>query len=147
MRLDDTQDRRDALIAAWDACLVKNGARYAPDNGRRSAAGAAAGQEPTGKAYRQVQEPIPQPAKAACMNKLPLLPVEFDPSLNPHYRDNAVANVKCLRQHGIKVHLTKDTSENPNGLGWTYDDNAGPLPENSGTIEHDCELAAYGGKN
>jgi len=148
MRLDDTQDRRDAMIAAWDACLVKNGARYAPDNGRAAAGAAAApGQDGTGKVLRQVQDPIPQAAKTACMNKLPQLPVEFDPNLNPHYRDNAVTNVKCLREHGIKVHLTKDTSVDPNGLGWTYDDNAPPMPDNSGQIEHDCELAAYGGKS
>jgi len=147
MRLDDSPEQRDAMIRAWDACLVKNGARYAPDRGRGAAAGAAASPGQTGTVVRTVVEPIPKAAKAACLDKLPLGPPEQDPNLNPHYRDDSLANVKCLRQHGIKVHLVNDTSVDSNGLGWTFDDNAGPLPANEGQIEDDCVLASFGGKN
>jgi hypothetical protein len=147
MRLDDSPEQRDALIRAWDACLVKNGARYTPDRGRGAAAGAAAGPGQTAVVVRTVAEPIPKAAKAACTDKLPLGPPEQDPNLNPHYRDDSLANVKCLRQNGIKVHLVNDTSVDPNGLSWTYDDSAGTLPANEDKIEHDCELAAFGGRN
>lgn len=129
-RLDDTPERHEALIAAWDACLVARGATY-------GGAGVAGG--------KSLKEPIPTAAKNACTDKLPIGPPELDPSQNLHYRDDMVAEINCLRAHGDRVHLTSDTSVYPNGLGWTYDDNA-TVPANEGQIEDACQLAAFGGK-
>jgi hypothetical protein len=145
MRLDDTPERRDALIAAWADCLVKHGARYS------TAADAAVAAPAVGRGangtQRTLHQPIPKAASAACQNKLPLGPPEQDPQLNPHYRDDWLANVKCLRDHGVKVHLTKDTSVDADGLTWTYDDDTGDLPANQTQIENDCTLKSFGGKN
>ena len=141
MRLDMTDEERQALIDAWDACLVKHGARYAQPGEQAGPAGnTKAGLKPS------VADPVPQSAKNACTNKLPLLPPELDPGRNPHYRDDWVANVKCLRDHGIKVHLVEDNSDGDNALAWTFDDNEGAVPADMTQIEHNCELAAFGGK-
>jgi hypothetical protein len=129
-RLDDTPERHEALIDAWDACLAAHGATY-------GGTGVAGG--------RSLKEPIPTAAKNACTDKLPIGPPELDPSQNLHYRDDMVAEISCLRAHGDKVHLTSDTSVYPNGLGWTYDDNA-TTPANEGQIEDACQLAAFGDK-
>ena len=142
MRLDDTDERRQDLISAWDECLVKHGARYAPSRGP----GVSAGPAGKGPGARVVAEPIPAKAKAACMDKLPLMPPELEPDSNPHYRDDWLANVKCLRAHGYKVHLANDTSAGPNGLTWTYDEDAGELPDNATKIENDCQMVAFGNK-
>jgi len=138
MRLDMTDEERQALIDAWDACLVKNGARYAKAGEQAGVAGDT----------KIVAEPVPQSAKSACMNELPLMPPELDPARNPNYRDDWVANVKCLRDHGMKVHLTEDNSTGDNALSWTYDDSAGAgVPETQeAQIVRACELAAFGGK-
>jgi hypothetical protein len=141
-RLDDTPQEREALIHAWDECLVEHGAHWAAP---REQSGPV---NPSGNAggIRTVADPVPDKAKAACENKLPLEPPELDPSINPHYRDDVLAEITCLRDHGEMVHLTSDTSVDPNGLGWTFDSSNTPLPANSDRIENDCELAAFGGK-
>ena len=140
MRLDDTDEQRDNLISAWNACLVDHGARYATARD----GGVAAGPSGAGSDTRTVADPIPAKARAACRDKVPLMPPELEPELNPHYRDDWRANVKCLREHGYKVHLTQDTSAGPNGLTWTYDEDAGTLPDNAAQIENDCQLTAFG---
>jgi hypothetical protein len=143
MRLDDTDERRDTLIRAWDTCLVKHGAHYEPANKRAAALPA----DSTGKAFPQLAEPIPASAKAACQDLLPQMPPELEPDQNPHYRDDWVANVKCLRAQGYQVHLTTDTSAGPGGLTWTYDDNAtGELPDDAAQIEQKCMITAFGPK-
>jgi hypothetical protein len=137
MRLDDSPQRRDRLIAAWDACLIEHGAKTRANTRAAGVAGAPA---------RTVVEPVPVSASKPCQDKLPLLPPELEPGLNPHYRDDWKAEVACLREHGVKVHLTSDTSDGPDGLSWTYDDDAGKLPADADRIQHDCELAAFGRK-
>ncbi|WP_055587621.1 hypothetical protein [Peterkaempfera griseoplana] len=132
-RLDDTPEERAALIHAWDQCLVDHGAHWTTT--RPGVAGAPA----------TVADPIPPAASSACKNKLPLMPPELDPALNPHYRDDMLANIKCLRAHGVMVHLTSDTSVNANGLSWTYDSSDTPLPPNQGQIEDKCQMEAFGG--
>ncbi|MDX3238986.1 hypothetical protein PV392_25530 [Streptomyces sp. ME03-5709C] len=136
LRLDDSPERRDRLIAAWDKCLLENGAKT-------GGAGAAA---PPGEEQPVfIADPIPERAKNACADKLPIGPPEQDPGLNPHYREDWQKNVSCLRSKGIMVHLTKDTSSDPNGLGWTYDDDYVDTGQDTSSIEHDCERKAFGG--
>jgi hypothetical protein len=132
-RLDDTPEERQALIHAWDQCLVDHGARWTTTQ---------AGVAGRGK---QVAEPIPAPAHAACENKLPQEPPELNPSLNPHYRDDTLAEVACLRHHGVMVHLVADTSVDPHGLSWTFDSSTTKVPANESELEDQCQLAAFGG--
>lgn len=132
-RLDDSPQRRQAIIDAWDTCLAAHGAVYG-------------GSGPAGASRKALQEPIPAAAKNACTDKLPIGPPELDPGLNPHYRDDMIAEVKCLRAHGEMVHLTSDTSVDPNGLSWTYDSATTQIPPNSGQLKDSCQLAAFGGK-
>ncbi|MFD8720207.1 hypothetical protein ACFV2H_19880 [Streptomyces sp. NPDC059629] len=137
-RMDDTEERRAQLIYAWNSCLVDHGAHW------NDARAAAAGIAPGGKSA-VVADPVPEAAKKACMNKLPVGPPEENPNLNPHYADDMKADVACLRAHGYQVHLTKDTSDDPKGLGWTYDDGA-TGPAANATVEHTCEMQAFAGK-
>jgi hypothetical protein len=131
MQLDDTDAERNARIGAWQDCLVEHGAEYATDP--RS----------LGVAPRPVADPVPPAASAACRSVLPRLPVELNPNLNPDYVADSEANVRCLREHGIPVHLYRDTSVWPDGLSWTYDSSDVELPADQGRIEEDCELAAF----
>jgi hypothetical protein len=132
-RLDDTPQQHEALIHAWDVCLLANGATT------EGATGIAGDRTP-------IREPIPKQALDACLSKEPLGPPELDPGLNPDYRQDWLADIACLRSHGVMVHLTQDTSAGPNGLAWTFDDNAPPLPPNEPQLEDQCELSAFSGK-
>jgi hypothetical protein len=136
-RLDDTEERGRQLTGAWYDCLVKHGARWATLEDGPGVAG-------VGNKFPA--RPYPAKAQAACRNKVPLDPPELDPATNPHYRDDWKADVKCLREHGIMVHLTKDPSAGPNGLTWTYDEDAGQSPDNQEQIENDCMMRAFGNK-
>ncbi|HEY2698305.1 MAG TPA: hypothetical protein VGJ45_22785 [Pseudonocardiaceae bacterium] len=132
-RLDDTPEQHEALIHAWDVCLLANGATT------EGATGVAGDRTP-------IKEPIPKQATNACMSKEPLGPPELDPNLNPNYRQDWLDEISCLRSHGEMVHLTQDTSVDANGLSFTFDDNAPPLPANEAQLENSCELAAFSGK-
>jgi hypothetical protein len=132
-RLDDTPQEHQALIQAWDDCLVAHGAQTSTSR-QAGVMGATT-----------IVEPIPDSAKAACTDKLPLLPPELDPAQNPHYRDDSVALVACLRGRGVMVHLTQDTSVYAGGLSWTYDDHAPPMPADEQQSERTCTLMAFGG--
>ncbi|SEG94569.1 hypothetical protein SAMN05216223_13072 [Actinacidiphila yanglinensis] len=132
-RLDDTPAEREALIHAWDQCLVDHGAKWTTT--RPGIAGSP----------KTVADPIPKTAAAACENKLPLEPPELNPALNAHYRDDTLAEIKCLRKHGVMVHLVADTSVDPGGLSWTFDDGSPEIPANEGQLEDQCEQQAFGG--
>lgn len=132
MQLDDTDAEHMARIGQWQDCLVDNGAEYATDP--RS----------LGIAPRPVADPVPESARAACTDVLPRLPKETNPNLNPDYVADSEANVACLRENGVMVHLYNDTSVWPDGLSWTYDSSDVELPDNQSQIEKACELAAFG---
>ncbi|MEU1620309.1 hypothetical protein ABZ479_23750 [Streptomyces sp. NPDC005722] len=136
LRLDDSPERRARLIKAWDKCLLANGAKTG---------GAGAAAPPGEEQPLFIAEPVPEGAKRACADKLPLAPPELDPALNPRYRQDWQEDVKCLRSKGIKVHLVNDTSDGPNGLTWTYDDDYVGTGQDTSKIEHDCEMEAFGG--
>ncbi|WP_431952685.1 hypothetical protein [Actinacidiphila sp. bgisy167] len=140
LRLDDSPERRNRLIAAWDKCLLEHGAKTGG-----TGAAPPPGAEPGGEEPVFVADPIPERAKNACADKLPIGPPEQDPALNPHYREDWQKDVSCLRSNGIMVHLTRDTSLNPNGLGWTYDDDYVDTRQDTSSIEQDCERKAFGG--
>ena len=129
-RLDDTPPQINAIIGAWDNCLVAHGATY--------------GNVP-GVAGSQNLANIPASAKAACMDKEPQLPPQLNPASNPHYRADSIANVACLRAHGVMVHLVADTSVSSNGLSWAFDSDASSPPANLGQIQQECQLKAFGG--
>lgn len=129
-RLDDSPAQIDALIGAWDDCLVAHGATYG--NGA-----AVAGSRTLSN--------IPASAKAACLSKEPELPPQLVPSENPHYRADFISEVACMRAQGVMVHLVTDTSGGFNGLSWTYD-NSNPLPADSNQVEAQCQAKAFSGK-
>lgn len=129
-RIDDTPQQIDAIVAAWNNCLVAHGATYG------NVAGVAGSKNLAN---------IPASAKAACVDKQPLSPPQLNPATNPSYRADWVAEVACLRAHGDMVHLTTDSSAGPNGLAYTYDAGAPPPPANEGQIEQECQLKAFGG--
>ncbi|GAB6902551.1 hypothetical protein [Kineosporia succinea] len=135
LRLDDTEARVRQLSAAHADCLAENGARYATDG--ENLVGVDSG---NGK---MLVQPIPEKALRACIGLEPLAPVEMRPDSNPHYRENWQANVACLREHGLKVHLTQDMTD-PAFLSWTYDEDAGISPDNQPQIEEDCMAQAFG---
>jgi hypothetical protein len=132
-RLDDTPQQHEAQIHAWDVCLLANGATT------EGAAGEAGDRTP-------IKEPIPKQAYTACIGKEPLGAPELDPNQNPNYRQDWRNEISCLRSRGDMVHLTQDTSVDPHGLSFTYDDNAPPPPANEEQIENSCELAAFADK-
>ncbi|WP_187976241.1 hypothetical protein [Mycetocola sp. JXN-3] len=136
MRLDDSPERRDQLIGAWNACLIAHGATA--DNGRN--APGAAGQSGTkADTYPRAADPVPDTAKAACTNLLPLMPKELEAATNPKFRDQSVAWISCLRDHGIFMHLL-----NAQNLDANYDDSMTSIPDNAGDIDQKCTLQAFG---
>jgi hypothetical protein len=137
LRLDDSEERRDRIINAWDQCLLEHGAKT----------GGPGALAPPGEDQPVfIANPIPQGAKNACIDKQPLGPPELNPELNPHYREDWQKDVACLRSKGMKVHLGKDTSDNPNGLSWTFDDDYVDTGQNTSAIEDDCQRKAFSGQ-
>ncbi|MBU6531024.1 hypothetical protein [Streptomyces mayonensis] len=142
LRLDTSEEEKQRLTDAYNACLQAHGV---PMNTKRAAlAGAKQAAPQQGRAdaakYR--------PAYEACEVKLPLQPPETRPESNPDYADDFRVYVKCLQKKGMKIHLIKDTSVSADGLGWTYDeDTTGTLPD-SQVLEADrsCSLEAFGDK-
>jgi hypothetical protein len=130
-RIDDTPQQDLALAYAFWDCLIAHGASSRPvphGNGQL---------EPTSGTRQE---------SAACANKLPLPPPELDPSKNPNYRNDMLAEISCMRSHGVLVHLTTDTSVFPDGLSWTFDDNSPPVGANEEQIEDSCQQTAFADK-
>lgn len=135
-RLDDTDERRTALVNAYSQCLLDHGATKG--EGRGSAVAAApGGGDGAGTPPIVVADPVPAAAAAACAAALPLMPPELEAATNPAFHDQSQAYVACMRERGLWVQLLNNTD-----LDWTYVDNH-PVPENSAQIEHDCLLEAF----
>ncbi|KUO09787.1 hypothetical protein AQJ58_22280 [Streptomyces sp. DSM 15324] len=93
IRLDSSQDDRNRMMAAWEACLKEKGGPNALLEYKKK----------DGKT----------PAGTACHSKLPLDPPELDPAKNPHYNDDVRVMIQCMNSKGIK------TEAAPNGgPGW-----------------------------
>jgi hypothetical protein len=134
-RLDDTDARRTALINAYSQCLIDHGATRQPTRGAAAPQMVPAGAN--GVPYIQVADPVPAAAKAACAGKLPQMPPQVEAATNPHFHEQSLAYVGCLRKHGEWVQLLND-----HDLDWTYV--AGhPVPDDNGTIEQDCLMEAF----
>ncbi|MFD8720202.1 hypothetical protein ACFV2H_19855 [Streptomyces sp. NPDC059629] len=134
-RLDDTPERRAQLVYAWDECLVAHGAQWLWNKADHPDAG-------PGK-VGALKEPIPRSAYPPCENKLPQLPRELNPSLNPNYVKDIQDQVACMRAHGLhNARAVKDTSVFPNGLVAGTDN----VTAASAKITDDCELQAFSDK-
>jgi len=133
LRLDTSEEEANRFWAAYNACLVKHGVKTNPG---RAGAVAAVGGAP-GLVLDDSGEP--KAAYTACAGKLPQQPPELDEDKNPNYAQQWNDNVKCLRAHGLMVHVT-----NPGE--WTYDSSDGTTPDNQAEIEHACLLEAFGGQ-
>lgn len=128
LRLDTSSAERDRLFTAYDDCLVGHGVKVNPAN--------QAG--PAGPGRRLDDSGEPKSAYVACADKLPLQPPELDEDKNPDYAAQWNDNVKCLRAHGLMVHVTEPGS-------WTWDSSDTVVPANETAIENGCLLEAFGG--
>lgn len=132
LRLDTTDQERDRLFEVYDDCLVAHGVKVL--TGREQAAPA-----PAGDGHRALdQSGEPKAAYLACADQLPLQPPELDEDKNPDYDAQWNDNVKCLRAHGLMVHVTKPGE-------WTYDSSDTVIPPNESELEKSCLLEAFGG--
>lgn len=135
-RLDDTDERRAALVNAYSQCLIDHGASKGVGRqaGPGPASGGAAG---TGTPLIVVADPVPAAASAACADKLPLMPPEVEAATNPNFHAQSQAYVACMRGRGLWVQLLDNQD-----LDWTYVADH-PVPADSGQIEHECLLKAF----
>ncbi|GHH85077.1 hypothetical protein GCM10018793_51650 [Streptomyces sulfonofaciens] len=142
LRLDTSEEESARLTDAYHACLQAHGV---PMNTQRAAA---AGQKQAWPLVPPGQEDRYRPAYDACLVKLPRQPPETSPRTNPHYADDYRTYVKCLKKHGMKIHMVPDTSVYSDGLGWTYDSDAtSSLPESEQPgVERNCTTEAFGGR-
>lgn len=100
-RLDMTPEEQDALWATYNRCLDQNGlSKFKPKGG--------AGSGP--KAVR-VDPKVEAKAEAACKNKEPLPPWQYD-TANPESLDFLHKMVRCLREKGVRY-----VEETPAGPG------------------------------
>jgi hypothetical protein len=121
LRLDSSDAEKAALDKAYDDCLIGHGVKVLnvdPSGGKRI--------DDSGE---------PKAAYAACAGKLPLPPPELDEDQNPNFAAQWNNDVKCLRSHGFKVHVT-----NPGEYGFDSDDTPIPTP----AIEKACQQEAFG---
>jgi hypothetical protein len=130
-RLDDTQARRNALINAWDECLLMHGAHRSTSSRYQTAAA-----RTSGDIY--VANPVPAKAETACVNKLPMMPPQLEASSNPHFHQDSLAYVACMQKKGLYVTLL-----NGQNTDWTFTPGHS-VPSNYATIDHACELTAFG---
>jgi len=131
LRLDTSEEEANRFWTAYEDCLVGHGVKVNPTD----QAGAAG----DGPGRRLDQSGEPKSAYIACAGKLPQQPPELDEDTNPNYAQQWNDNVKCLRAHGLMVHVT-----NPGE--WTYDSADGQIPDNQSEIESACLLEAFGGQ-
>ncbi|WGL53242.1 hypothetical protein P5P86_05305 [Nocardioides sp. BP30] len=134
-RLDDTDARRTALINAYSQCLIDHGATRL--TGRESSAPQIVPAGGDGVPFITVADPVPTAAKAACASRLPLMPPQVEAATNPHFHEQSLAYVGCLRKHGEWVELL-----NNHDLDWTYAEGH-PVPEDNAAIEQACLMEAF----
>ena len=136
MYLDDTEARRGEMAHAYNRCLLDHGAARDTD---AQVAEYQGGHDPI-----VIAEPVPARATSACADLEMRTPRELDPATNPDYRADAQANVDCLRDHGIAVHVPAASEDVPSGLLWTYDSASTPVPDDAAQIETACLLSTFG---
>lgn len=125
LRLDTSDQEAQRLWTVYNDCLVGHGVKVLVDLGD--------------KGRRIDQSGEPKSAYTACAGKLPQQPPELDADRNPNFAAQWNDNVKCLRAHGLMVHVT-----NPGE--WTYDSADTVVPADEDAIEKDCLLEAFGAK-
>ncbi|WP_159054160.1 hypothetical protein [Streptomyces sp. AS58] len=139
LRLDTSDEERARLGDAYNACLEAQGVPMETERAASAGAKQASPVQGLGPEYDDEFD--------ACLVKLPLQPPETAPDTNPQYADDFRAYVQCLQSRGMKVHVVPDTSVYPDGLTWTYDDDAGPESvEVPAQTEKECMMEAFDGK-
>ncbi|MFC5677878.1 hypothetical protein [Aeromicrobium endophyticum] len=142
-RLDDTDQRRTAIQSAYSQCLIDHGApEIKPGDGGRGgdsgSVAAAAGEGADGKPVGPfVGDPVPASASAACLSKLPVMPVELESGSNPRFHDQSLAYVACLADGGLHVTLLNDDN-----LDWTYQEGRS-VPDDTSQLEKSCLLSSF----
>jgi hypothetical protein len=133
IRLDTSDAEHDRLYIAYDDCLVAHGVKVLTGRDQM-------GISDTISAPSRLLDHSGEPKSAytACLSKQPLEPPELDESTNPNYAAQWNDNVKCLRAHGVMVHVTKPGE-------WTYDTSDTVTPDNEAELEKTCLIQAFGG--
>jgi hypothetical protein len=133
LRLDSSDAEHDRLFTIYDDCLVAHGVKVLTGGSGEAAA------VPSRGGHRPLdQSGEPKAAYVACAGKLPLQPPELDEDKNPNYAAQWNDNVRCLRSHGLMVHVTEPGS-------WTYDSSDTVIPDNESALEKSCLIEAFGG--
>lgn len=129
LRVDDTMERRVTLFRAYGECLVEHGATQVD-----------VGPIPSGKpTLIYIASPTPAAAQSACEHLLALPPPELEASTNPHFHEDEVAYVACMKRRGLYVTLLND--HNPD---WTFADGHS-VPDDANLIEQRCMRQTFGG--
>jgi hypothetical protein len=136
IRLDTSDAEHDRLYIAYDDCLVAHGVKVLTGKPGEPQMGISDTIERPSKLLDRSGEP--KAAYVACRGKQPLEPPELDESTNPHYAAQWNDNVKCLRSHGLMVHVVKPGE-------WTYDSSDTVTPPNQAELEKACMIQAFGG--
>jgi hypothetical protein len=138
VRLDTSDAEHDRLYIAYDDCLVAHGVKVLTGKPGEPQMGAS---DTRGRPSRLLDHSgEPKPAYAACLSKKPLEPPELDESTNPNYAAQWNDNVKCLRAHGVMVHVVKPGE-------WTYDSSNTVTPPNEAELEKTCLIQAFGSRD
>ncbi|MFI9639111.1 hypothetical protein ACIG87_03450 [Micromonospora sp. NPDC051925] len=132
MRLDTTDEETARYWDVYQDCLLDHGVKRQTDTG-----GVSAGVGSKGVLLDRSGEP--KAAYVACAARKPLEPIELDPARNPNFAAQWQENVRCLREHGLKVHVTKPGE-------WTWDSSDTGVPDNEAEIEKQCIVETFGAK-
>lgn len=130
MPIGMTDQQFAQVFNAYAHCLIEHGAK----------AGAAKPATAGKPALVEIAGPTPAPAAAACLHLLPVPAPELDASTNPHFHEQSLAYVACMKHRGLWVTLLND-----HNLDWTYTDGHA-VPDDESQIEQDCARQAFGGR-
>jgi hypothetical protein len=136
IRLDTSDAEHDRLYIAYDDCLVAHGVKVLTGKPGEPQMGIS---DTVGRPSKLLDRSgEPKSAYAACLSKKPIEPPELDESTNPNYAAQWNDNVKCLRAHGVMVHVVKPGE-------WTWDSSNTVDPPDEPEIEKTCLIQAFGG--
>lgn len=133
-RLDDSTAHDVQLWTNYYACLGENGV---PLTGGIGMPGQPMQKQPAPGAA------IPQAALTACLPRMPLMPPQTDPKLNPHYNADFSAWVNCINSKGLKVKAYGTAGSGDSG--WTFDGQPTMPQAQQDQVISTCKVEAFSG--
>jgi hypothetical protein len=122
-RLDDTPQRQNEILQAYENCLHDHGAP-----------GVWLPQLRSWKVSFEDSSQVTAAELQSCASKKPIPAPELDPTKNPRYAQDVQADAQCARDHGISITIGAD--------GWWMPTD----PNQSGidTVARQCLIQAFG---